>query len=599
MRDAVNGHFHAVKDVSSIEKEMSALATGTSSTITIIGNNTGKLYKLPAANSDAALVSRGLLPASLFLNDILVTMSAKVKLYSSEIYELNISDVTTLDPKIQKGIKDILSLEPKLDSLMKTLSNNITASKIDSATRSLNDLKTLRLETITSVARLVRSGTILQIFLEKVLESAESQMDALERLLLEYSTKEGKEYDKNSARSNDLFSERQKLAIEAGLESMRVHLGKGFVAQTFLDKKIQKMVASSGAWARKMLGRVCMVAETEKGEHTLLTLIIVEGEIQKTSRNSLVSKLASEQTDSNVLKLLKESTTTVKFTEVLKHDEKEQVISTVTIIIKGTNGREFKIIKTVPIKDIYSKTVVTYTCKPLTEDLEDSYKRMIDPLSFTNFIELIRENNTLPAYMYTIATNQSMGLLFNAKEQLYVISGGFESTSFDYFRLYWRLAKNRDNDTKEVLVPGTFHKANCAIPIAPDPLTNLVLSNLMPGLLSEFVTGTPMAPLTAIGNMYIGYLIMHMRNKPHSGIDVSRIGEILCTIACWIDNPNTLPKEEEFREIVDNMVKKQKVPPADSPGRNIPTKGFIYALLDDLHPLNEKFTALQRESIKR
>jgi hypothetical protein len=71
-------------------------------------------------------------------------------------------------------------------------------------------------------------------------------------------------------------------------------------------------------------------------------------------------------------------------------------------------------------------------------------------------------------------------------------------------RLYWRLAKNRDNDTKEVLVPGTFYKANCAIPIAPEPLTNYVLSNLMPGLLSEFVTGTPMAPLTGIGNIYIG-----------------------------------------------------------------------------------------------
>jgi hypothetical protein len=109
----------------------------------------------------------------------------------------------------------------------------------------------------------VRTGTVLQIFLEKVLESAESQMDGLERFLLEYSTKEGKEYDKNSARANDLFSERfvcfsdlflmhfsQKLAIEAGLESMRVHLGKGFVAQTYLDKKIQKMVASSGTWVK-------------------------------------------------------------------------------------------------------------------------------------------------------------------------------------------------------------------------------------------------------------------------------------------------------------------------------------------------------------
>jgi hypothetical protein len=183
-----------------------------------------------------------------------------------------------------------------------------------------------------------------------------------------------------------------------------------------------------------MLGRVCMVAETERGEHTLLTLIIVEGDLQKTGRNALVHKLATEHQDASVAKLLKESTSTVKFTEQLKHNENNDVISHVTVLIKGSNNREFTIKVTVPISQIYAKTVVMYTCKPLTDDLEDAYKRMIDPLSFTHFVDLIRENNTLPAYMYTIATNQSMGLLFNAKEQLYVISGGYESTSFDYFR---------------------------------------------------------------------------------------------------------------------------------------------------------------------
>lgn len=44
--------------------------------------------------------------------------------------------------------------------------------------------------------------------------------------------------------------------------------------------------------------------------------------------------------------------------------------------------------------------------------------------------------------------------------------------------------------------------------------------------------------------MYIGYLMMHMRNEPQTGVDVSRIGEILATLACWIDNPVTLPKTE-------------------------------------------------------
>lgn len=63
---------------------------------------------------------------------------------------------------------------------------------------------------------------------------------------------------------NVLFTERDKLAIEAGLESMRVRLGSGFVSQNNLDKKIQKLVATNGPWARKMLNRTCFVAESIK-----------------------------------------------------------------------------------------------------------------------------------------------------------------------------------------------------------------------------------------------------------------------------------------------------------------------------------------------
>jgi hypothetical protein len=51
-----------------------------------------------------------------------------------------------------------------------------------------------------------------------------------------------------------------------------------------------------------------------------------------------------------------------------------------------------------------------------------------------SFLELISENNTLPAYLYSIGSDQSIGLLYNSKELLYVVKGGKESTSFDYFR---------------------------------------------------------------------------------------------------------------------------------------------------------------------
>lgn len=76
-----------------------------------------------------------------------------------------------------------------------------------------------------------------------------------------------------------------------------------------------------------------------------------------------------------------------------------------------------------------------------------------------------------------------------------------------------------------------------------------------------------MAPLTGIGVIYAGYLMMHMRNEPHTGVDISRMGEILATLACWIDNPNTLPKQEEFRTLVDTLVKEQSISTAESVGK--------------------------------
>lgn len=85
---------------------------------------------------------------------------------------------------------------------------------------------------------------------------------------------------------------------------------------------------------------------------------------------------------------------------------------------------------------------------------------------------------------YTIGQNQSVGLLFNAREMLYVKAGGSDSTSADYFRFYWRMANKDEN--KCVKVPGTFTFANFCLPIAPEPLTNKVLSCLMPGILFFF-----------------------------------------------------------------------------------------------------------------
>jgi hypothetical protein len=141
---------------------------------------------------------------------------------------------------------------------------------------------------------MVRAGSILQGFLEKVLESVENQIDALERLLQQYQLSEGKDYDAAQAKQIDLFTARDKMAIEAGLESMRVRLGSGFVSQSNLDKKIQRLVATNGPWARKMLNRMCMIAETLRGENTILTLIIVDGDVFKVARSNITKTLAEK-----------------------------------------------------------------------------------------------------------------------------------------------------------------------------------------------------------------------------------------------------------------------------------------------------------------
>lgn len=108
-----------------------------------------------------------------------------------------------------------------------------------------------------------------------------------------------------------------------------------------------------------------------------------------------------------------------------------------------------------------------------------------------------------------------------------------------------------------------------ALPIAPEPLTSLVFSSLMPGLMSEFVTGTPMAPLAGVGLMYVGFLMMHMRAENISGVDIARMGDILSSLACWVDNPKTNPKREEVFDIIARGVKEQAIPSSDAPGKEL------------------------------
>jgi len=133
--------------------------------------------------------------------------------------------------------------------------------------------------------------------------------------------------------------------------------------------KVKRLVAEGGCRARKMLHRICLLAETPKGaDHTLLTLIIVEGDHYKAAREQLVQDLTKDHEAGS--KLLKDNSATTDIKETLAHDlNSEEMVSTITLTItKGTE--KIKIEKKIPTKTLYPRPVASYTCCPLTDDLE-------------------------------------------------------------------------------------------------------------------------------------------------------------------------------------------------------------------------------------
>lgn len=91
---------------------------------------------------------------------------------------------------------------------------------------------------------------------------------------------------------------------------------------------------------------------------------------------------------------------TTKFTEVLRHNDANEVIAATKVIIFEGGTKVEEINRDIPISALYPNVVETYYCAPKMDDLDEACKRFLDPLSFSNFLELIRENNTLPAYLY-------------------------------------------------------------------------------------------------------------------------------------------------------------------------------------------------------
>lgn len=96
------------------------------------------------------------------------------------------------------------------------VSENINPSMLNKVTRQLKELRIQRNEAIALVSKSVKSGSLVQLFLEKSLETIESQISALERLIEGYLKPLGEKYDEQSVKKNDYFSVREQMAISAG-----------------------------------------------------------------------------------------------------------------------------------------------------------------------------------------------------------------------------------------------------------------------------------------------------------------------------------------------------------------------------------------------
>lgn len=91
---------------------------------------------------------------------------------------------------------------------------------------------------------------------------------------------------------------------------------------------------------------------------------------------------------------------TTKYSEVLRHNDNNEVVADTKVTVHEGSTLVAEIKETMPFRTMYPAIVETYYCAPKTDDLDDACKRLLDPLSYSHFLDLIRENNTLPAYLY-------------------------------------------------------------------------------------------------------------------------------------------------------------------------------------------------------
>jgi hypothetical protein len=202
----------------------------------------------------------------------------------------------------------------------------------------------------------------------------------------------------NLAGRHELLSDREKVALASGIASARIGMG-GFVKQRY-DRQVSKLIASKGAWGRKMLARKCVLVRTDTDEvdeeksSTLLSLFVFDDQTIASSRKAFAKANGIDDDDLS------------DWNETLCHVDGNVVCS---VQIKG------QLFGNVKFSDLYKKVADSVFLEAKTTCVNEYCKFAMDPLSYSNFIELIQEQSSLPAILYNIAEQQGPAVLFDAK----------------------------------------------------------------------------------------------------------------------------------------------------------------------------------------
>ncbi len=308
-----------------------------------------------------------------------------------------------LDAQSCADIAALLSLESAIaQALDECKAGAGIEAALARASNTLKDIKRLRMELLGKLVRKLRYP-LLKAYLESYMDTLMASEAALERLLAQYFLNNEAKDVSALASKVDLLSAKDKEALAAGAKSLQHGLG-GFVAKRY-DRQVAKIISTKGAWARKMLARSCQLHKTrtnkkdEPNSETLLSLFIFEG--------------SSAVTDNRRLWLEKTGLKSAAWGAMLWVEKCYHEVVTNELqctVAVWTDSKKTVCVYTgekIPFHSIYCKGVVDQAfVRVRTSDLSRAEKDFLDPLSFSSFLELIEEQQTLPACVYNISETQ-------------------------------------------------------------------------------------------------------------------------------------------------------------------------------------------------